>query len=102
MFSSPILPQASLPYDVFYKGWDATLCTFCLRAREWKFLIEAFPGEVWIVNTCLDRGMLPQTRVVNLPKLNIPPLPRQESVSGPDPSLFVSDPKDEGTRVTLV
>ena len=34
MFSSPILPQASLPYDVFNKGWDATLTSFGLRARE--------------------------------------------------------------------
>jgi hypothetical protein len=34
MFSSPILPQASLPYDVFNKGWDATLTTLPLRARE--------------------------------------------------------------------
>ena len=25
MFSSLILPQASLPYDMFNKGWDATL-----------------------------------------------------------------------------
>jgi hypothetical protein len=46
MFSSPILPQASLPYNVFNKGWNATLSTFRLRAREWKFLIEAYPGEV--------------------------------------------------------
>jgi hypothetical protein len=38
-------------------------------------------------------------RVVNLPKLRIPPLPGEESESGPDPSLLVSNPEDEGTRV---
>ena len=75
MFSSPILPQASLPYDVFNKGWDVTLSIFRLRAREWKFLIEAYQGEVWIVNTCLDRGTLPMTGGVNLPKFRIPPSP---------------------------
>jgi hypothetical protein len=102
MFSSPILPQASLPYNVFNKGWDATLSTFCLWAREWKFLIEAYPGEVWIVNTCLNRGTLPMTRAVNLSKLRISPLPGEESESGPDPSLLASDPEDEGTRVSPV
>ena len=102
MFSSPILPQASLPYNVFNKGWDATLSTIRLRAREWKFLIEAYPGEVWIVNTCLDRGTLSMTRAVNLLKLRISPLPGEESESGPDPSLLVSDPKDKGTRVSPV
>ncbi len=40
MFSSPILPQVSLPYDMFNKGWDATLSTFCLWAKEWKFLLK--------------------------------------------------------------
>ena len=102
MFSTPILPQASLPYNVFNKGWDAMLSSFCLQAREWKFLIEAYPGEVWIVNTCLNRGTLPMTQAVNLLKLRIPPLPREESESGPDPSLLVSDPEDEGTRVSPV
>ena len=57
---------------------------------------------MWIVNTCLDRGNLPMMRVVNLPKLRIPPLPGEESESGPDPSLLVSDPDDEGTRVSPV
>jgi hypothetical protein len=102
MFSSPILPQASIPYDVFNKGWDATLSTFRLWAGEWKFLIEAYPGEVWIVNTCLDRGTLPMTRGVNLPKLRIPPLPGEESESGLDPSLMVYDPEDEETRASPV
>jgi len=57
IFSSPILPQAALPYGVLNRGWDSTLTTFGLRAREWKFLIEAYPGEAWIINTYLDRGI---------------------------------------------
>ena len=42
------------------------------------------------------------TRAVNLLKLRISPLPGEESESGPDPSLLVSDPEDKGTRVSPV
>ena len=42
------------------------------------------------------------TWAINLPKLRIPPLPGEESESGPDPSLLVPDLEDEGTRVSPV
>ncbi len=54
IFSTLVLPQDNLPYANFNKGLDETLTTFRLMAREWKYLIEAYPGESWMVNSYLD------------------------------------------------
>jgi hypothetical protein len=45
IFSIPVFPRDKLPYDIFNAGWDEVLTTICLMAREWKYLIEGYPGE---------------------------------------------------------
>jgi hypothetical protein len=54
IFSILVLPQDKLPYNIFNTGWNETLTTICLMAREWKYLIEAYPGETWMVNSYLS------------------------------------------------
>ncbi len=56
IFLIPILPWVDLPYAIFNKGWDKMLTTLCLRAREWKYFLEDYPGEIWMVNSYLNRG----------------------------------------------
>jgi hypothetical protein len=93
IFSSPVLTQARLLYD---KGWDAMLTTLALRAREWKYLIEAYPGEPWIVNTCLEQGVWTQERVSSRPRVDIPPPAGQEVGLEDDSHMMDSDHQGEG------
>ncbi len=44
VFSRPILAQADLPYETLTQGWDESLQNLKLRAREWKYFLEAYPG----------------------------------------------------------
>ena len=44
VFSRPILSQADLPYETLTEGWDEALRNLKLRAREWKYFLEAYAG----------------------------------------------------------
>ncbi len=98
IFSTPVLPQDNLPYAIFNKGWDEMLTTIRLMAREWKYLIEAYPGELWMVNSYFNakgRG-----GGGNLPKLSIPSLSSREREADPSPALKELDPEVPETGFT--
>jgi hypothetical protein len=75
IFSRPVLPQGDLPFDVVPNGWEETLSTLKLRAREWKFFLEVYWGEEWLV--ALRRGGIDATGGEGTPPipLVIPSLP---------------------------
>ncbi len=76
IFSTLVLPRDKLPYDIFNAGWDKTLTTIRLMARVWKYLIKAYPGEAWMVNSYLkDLSGQDQGGRAKLPKLSIPSPP---------------------------
>ena len=73
IFSLPILPKDQLPYDVILPyGWDETLLTLRLRAREWKFFIEAYGGRDWLIQLWERKTGTPRGKVTPPPSVNIP------------------------------
>jgi hypothetical protein len=57
IFSLPMLAQVDLPYNILAKGWDETLTTLKLCAREWKFFIEIYRGPSWLLGLLNGRGV---------------------------------------------
>ena len=75
VFSRPILPQADLPYETLTEGWDEALRNLKLRAREWKYFLEAYAGASWIVRLW-GRGKRVSSSSEAPPPLNNVPSPR--------------------------
>ncbi len=98
IFSTPVLPQDDLPYAIFNKGWDEMLTTIRLMVREWKYLIEAYPGESWMVNSYFSAEG--QGGGGNLPKLSIPSPSLREREADPSPALQELDPEVPETGFT--
>lgn len=90
VFSRPILPQADLPYEVLTDGWDEALKNLKLRAREWKYFLEAYSGASWLVQ--LWGGGTKGAIAPEAPPLsNVAPSP-QMGPGGYDPQDFEDAP----------
>jgi hypothetical protein len=73
IFSLPTLALEDLPYSVLAEGWDETLRTLKLCAREWKFFIEIYQGASWLLGLLNNGG--------------------KEEVAGEQPSIQIPSPR---------